>query len=128
MTTNWLENIVAAYADQRTPTHRQVLLRLFPEQAGILRDLFDLTDLLAEFFQAQRRQPSPAFRARLKSELLAEMEKREETQTAQQHSPSPPSRSDHRRYLAAVGVGSAAVAVAAGALVYWHSRHTRLAA
>ncbi len=125
MKLDWLDNVIVAYADHPTPTHRQVLLRLFPEQAGLLRELFDLTDMLAAFFRSQERQPSPAFRARLKSELLAEMEKREE-----HVAPAPSAehfRFHSKRYLAAVGVGSAAVAVA-GAIAFWRSRHTRLVA
>ncbi len=126
MKRDWMDDVVAAYADNHTPAHRQVLLRLLPQHASLLRELFDLTDMLVDFFNSQEHRPSPTFRARLKRELLAQMERREERATP------PPSaerfRFHSRRYLAAVGVGSTAVAVAAGAIAYWRSRHTRLVA
>ncbi|MDQ7029124.1 MAG: hypothetical protein Q9O62_04775 [Ardenticatenia bacterium] len=125
MTPDVLAELVSGYADHRSPAHRQTLLRLFPEQANVLRELLDITDALAAFFSVHTHRPTPVFRAELKRELLAEMERR----LAQEDKAPPSSSHSGRRYLAAaVGVGSAAVVVAAGALVYWRHRHTAMAA
>ncbi|GEM_PF-6004732 len=123
MKAQFLAELVSAYADHRTPAHRRALLHLFPEHADVLRELFDLTDALAGLFSAQAHRPAQAFRAELKRELLEEMERRRELADE-----PVTGAAGGRRYLAAaVGVGSAAVVVAAGAIVYWRHRTAMVA-
>lgn len=120
---DFLVELAATYIEKYNPIYRQSILRRFPAQAAELRELFDLTEWLDQFFRRQTVRPDPTFRATLKTQLLAQHDARTGTKKAGARALQPwdweVPRPDRR--WTAVGIGSA-VAVAGVIAAYWRSR------
>lgn len=120
---DFLFELAAAYVEKYKPIYRQSILRRFPGQAAELRELFDLTEQLDQFFQRKTVHPDPKFRATLKAQLMAQHEAQIETKQAGARVLQPweweMPRPDRR--WTAVGIGSA-VAVAGVIAAYWRNR------
>lgn len=116
---NLITEILAAHADRLAAGESaqvRTFLELFPASARELEPLLRLAEEVAQLLRATY-MPDPTFRAELKQDLLA-----------QHHQARGAFWTWHSsRTLAAVGVGSAAVAVA-GLIVYWRGRHAPPAA
>ncbi|HBY98765.1 MAG: hypothetical protein M5U01_05390 [Ardenticatenaceae bacterium] len=106
--------ILAAHADRLAAGETGqagTFLALFPARAADLEPLLRLAEDVARLLRPVY-VPDPTFRAELKGDLLAQHHQARATFWGW----------DTGRTLAAVGVGSAAVAVA-GLIVYWRGRH-----
>lgn len=121
---DFLFELAAAYVEKYKPIYRQSILRRFPGQAAELRELFDLTEWLNQFFQREAVRPDPKFRATLKAKLLTTHEARTGAKKAGARALQPwdweMPRPDRR--WTAVGIGSA-VAVASVIAAYWRNRN-----
>lgn len=120
---DFLFELAATYVEKYKPIYRQSILRRFPGQAAELRELFDLTEQLDQFFRRETVHPDPTFRATLKAQLVAQHKAQPETKQAGARVLQPwewdMPRPDRR--WTAVGIGSA-VAVAGVIAAYWRNR------
>nr|WP_290669900.1 hypothetical protein [Ardenticatena sp.] len=106
---DWLSDELQTHSREA----RRRWIRLFPAQAGELREWIALFDLLEWFFEGMRAtKADPAFRAQLRADL---MQADVESLYAQENAQSVEAAGASWRKW---GVGSAAVVVA-GALVWW---------
>lgn len=102
----------------RSHDARRRWIRLFPAEAGELREWIALLELLEWFFGTLRAiKANPAFRAQLRAELM-EIDVETLPALADESDVSEPGTS-WRKW----GMGSAAVVVA-GALVWWRRSHS----